>query len=353
MLAQHLIDLRSDTVTKPTPEMRRAMAQAEVGDDVYREDPTVNRLEETVARLLGKEKALFVVSGTMGNQVAIRTHTVPGDEVLLDAESHIFHYECASPAALSGVQLRPAAGPRGHPAAAEIEPLIRGADIHDPRTRLICLENTHNRAGGSILPLETLRGVAALALARGLLMHLDGARLLNAAVATARRPTDWTRHFDSVSICFSKGLGAPVGSALAGSADFIERARRVRKMFGGGMRQAGIIAAGALYALEHHVERLAVDHRNARRLAEALAQMPGVILNPAEVETNIVVWRLREGPLTAGEVKASLRERGVLVSGFGGRTLRCVTHLDVSGEEIEAAIPVLRSVLEDFAGRLR
>jgi threonine aldolase len=353
MRAQHLIDLRSDTVTKPTPEMRRAMAQAEVGDDVYREDPTVNRLEAAAAQLLGKEKALFVVSGTMGNQVAIRTHTLPGDEVLLDAESHIFHYECAAPAAISGVQLRPVAGRRGHPTAEEIAPLIRDPDIHAPRTRLISLENTHNRAGGSILPLETLRAVAVLARARGLLMHLDGARLLNACVATGRKPTDWTHDFDSVSICFSKGLGAPVGSALAGSAEFVERARRVRKMFGGGMRQAGIIAAGALYALEHHVERLAIDHENARRLAEALADMPGVMLDPAEVETNIIVWRLREGPFTAGEVKARLRERGVLVSGFGGRMLRCVTHLDVSREDIEAAIPVLASVLEEFAGRAR
>jgi threonine aldolase len=350
MPAEHLIDLRSDTVTKPTPEMRRAMAQAEVGDDVYREDPTVNRLEETVARLLGKERALFVVSGTMGNQVAIRTHTLPGDEVILDAESHIFHYECGAPAALSGVQLRTVAGRRGHPTAEEIEPLIRGVDIHAPRTRLISLENTHNRAGGSILPLETLRDVATLARARGLLMHLDGARLLNACVATGRKPTDWAQDFDSVSICFSKGLGAPVGSALTGSAEFIERARRVRKMFGGGMRQAGIIAAGALYALEHHVERLAIDHENARRLAQALAEMPGVILNAREVETNIVVWRLAEGPFTAGEVRGRLRERGVLVSGFGGRTLRCVTHLDVSREDIEAAIPVLRSVLEEIAG---
>ena len=341
-----VIDLRSDTITRPTPEMRRAMAQAEVGDDVYREDPTVNRLQEAVAELLGKEAALFVVSGTMGNQVAIRTHTSPGDEVILDAESHIFHYEVAAPAALSGVQLRPVAGERGHPTAAEIEPLVRPDDLHLPRTRLICLENTHNRAGGSVLPMKALQGVAALARARGLGMHLDGARLLNACVVTGRAASEYARHFDSVSICFSKGLGAPVGSALAGSTDFIERARRVRKMFGGGMRQAGIIAAGALYALEHHVDRMAVDHHNARRLAQALAEMPGVRLDPTQVETNIVVWRLAE-PLQAAEVQARLRERGVLVSGFGPRLLRCVTHLEVTSEDIEEAIPVIRSVMEE------
>jgi len=348
---QDIIELRSDTLTKPSPEMRRAMAEAEVGDDVYGEDPTVNRLEETVARLLGKEAALFVVSGTMGNQVAIRTHTQPNDEVILDAESHIFHYEGAAPAALSGVQLRTVAGERGHPTAEQIEPLIRPDDIHAPRTRLICLENTHNRAGGSVLPMKTLQGVAALARARGLLMHLDGARLLNACVATGHAADQYAQHFDSVSICFSKGLGAPVGSAVAGPAEFIERARRVRKFLGGGMRQAGIIAAGALYALEHNVDRLAIDHHNARRLAEALARMPAVEVDADRVETNIVVWRLAAGPFTPLEVKARLKERGVLVSSFGGRLLRCVTHLDVTSEDIERAIPIIRSVMEEVAGR--
>lgn len=339
------IDLRSDTVTKPSPEMRRAMAQAEVGDDVYGEDPTVNRLQEVVAGLLDKEAALFVASGTMGNQVAIRTHTQPGDEVILDAESHIFHYEAAAPAALSGVQLRTVRGERGHPTAEQIEPLIRPQDLHAPHTRLICLENTHNRGGGTILPMKTLQGVAALARSRGLLMHLDGARLLNACIATGKGAAEYAQHFDSISICFSKGLGAPVGSALAGSAEFIAGARRARKMFGGGMRQAGIIAAGALYALQHNVDRLAIDHHNARHLAEALAEMPGVELDPTQVETNIVVWRLTE-PLTAQDIKAQLKERGVLVSGFGPRVVRCVTHLDVTSEEIEQAIPIIRSVME-------
>lgn len=350
MAQQRVIDLRSDTVTRPTPEMRRAMAEAPVGDDGYREDPSVNRLQEAVAELLGKEAVLFMVSGTMGNQVAIRTHTLPGDEVILDAESHIFYYEVGAPAALSGVQLRTVAGERGHPTAAEIEPLIRPDDLHAPRTRLVCLENTHNRGGGSILPIETLQGVAALARARGLRMHLDGARLLNACVATGRAASEYARYFDSVLICFSKGLGAPVGSALAGSAEFIEEARRVRKMFGGGMRQAGIIAAGALYALEHHVDRLATDHHNARRLAEALAEMPGVQLDPTQVETNIVLWGLAE-PLPAVEVQARLRGRGVLVSRFGPRLLRCVTHLGITSKDIEEAIPVIRSVMEEMAGR--
>jgi len=347
---QDTIELRSDTLTKPSPEMRRVMADAEVGDDVYGEDPTVNRLQRSVAELLGKEAALFVASGTMGNQVAIRTHTQPNDEVILDAESHIFHYEVAAPAALSGVQLRTVTGQRGHPTAEQIEPLVRPDDVHAPRTRLICLENTHNRAGGSILSMKVLQGVAALAGRRGLAMHLDGARLLNACVATGHAADQYAQYFDSVSICFSKGLGAPVGSALAGSVEFIEGARRVRKMFGGGMRQAGIIAAGALYALEHNVDRSAIDHHNARRLAEALAEMPGVELDPTQVDTNIVVWRVVE-PLTAQDVRARLRERGVLVSGFGPRVLRCVTHLDVSSEEIERAIPLIRSVMEEVTSR--
>ncbi len=347
------IDLRSDTVTKPSPEMRRAMAQAEVGDDVYGEDPTVNRLQEAVAGLLDKEAALFVASGTMGNQVAIRTHTQPGDEVIMDAEAHIFHYEAAAPAALSGVQLRTVPGERGHPAAEQIEPLIRPDNIHAPRTRLICLENTHNRGGGSILPVKTLQGVSALAKSRGLLMHLDGARLLNACIATGRAAAEYARHFDSVAICFSKGLGAPVGSALAGSAELMERARRVRKTFGGGMRQAGIIAAGALYALEHNVDRLAIDHHNARHLAEALAEMPALELDPTRVETNIVIWRLADGPFTALDVQAQLKERGVLVSYFGGRLLRCVTHLDLTSGDIEATIPIIRAALEEVTSRTK
>jgi len=344
------IDLRSDTITQPSPEMRRAMAEAPVGDDVYREDPTVNRLEDMVAELMGKEAALFVASGTMGNQVAIRTHTLPGDQVILDAEAHIFHYEVGAPAALSGVQLRTARGHRGHPSAEQIEPLIGTPDLHHPRTSLICMENTHNRGGGSILPMKTVQGVAALARSHGLLMHLDGARLLNACVATNRTAADYAQYFDSVSMCFSKSLGAPVGSALAGSSDFIQRARKVRKMFGGGMRQAGIIAAGAIYALKNNIERLAIDHHNARRLADALAELPGVELDPSSVETNIVVWRLAEGPFSAAEVLARLKDHGVLVSGFGGRLLRCVTHLDVTSGDIERAIPIIRSVMEDFTG---
>jgi len=342
-----IIDLRSDTVTKPSPQMRRAMAEAEVGDDVYGEDPTVNRLQEMVAELLGKEEALFVASGTMGNQVAIRAQTQPGDEVILDAEGHIFHYEVASPAALSGVQLRTVPGERGHPTAEQIEPLIRPDNVHAPRTRLICLENTHNRGGGSILPMKTLEGVAALARAHDLRMHLDGARLLNACVAAGHSADKYARYFDSVAICFSKALGAPIGSAVAGPAEFVERVRRARKMFGGGMRQAGIIAAAAIYALEHNVDRLALDHHNAHRLAEALAEMPGVELDPARVETNIVVWRLAEGAFTALDVRARLKERGVLVSYFGGRLLRCVTHLDVTSEDVERAIPIIRSVMEE------
>jgi threonine aldolase len=327
------------------------MSEAPVGDDVYREDPTVNRLEEMVADLLGKEAALFVASGTMGNQVAIRTHTLPGDEVILDEDAHIIQYEVGAAAALSGVQLRTARGTCGHLRASDIEPLLRAANIHHPITRLICMENTHNRGGGSILPMNALQEVAALARPNGVLMHLDGARLLNACTATNRSAADYAKYFDSISMCFSKSLGAPVGSALAGSREFIERARKVRKMFGGGMRQAGVIAAGAVYALEHNVERLAIDHHNARWLADALAEIPGVEIEPESVETNIVAWAVPEGPFSAADAQKALRDKGVLVSGLGARRLRCVTHLDVTSEEVKRAVPIIRSVLEQMAGK--
>ncbi|HZT81959.1 MAG TPA: GntG family PLP-dependent aldolase, partial [Gemmataceae bacterium] len=257
-----VIDLRSDTVTRPTPGMRAAMAAAEVGDDVFDEDPTVNRLQERVAALLGKEAALFVPSGTMSNQVCVRTHTQPGDELLCDVNCHIYNYEAGGPAVLSGVTCRCVEGDCGILDVSQLDGLVRPDNEHFVRTRLVCLENTHNRGGGKVYPLEKVQAISAWARRAGLATHLDGARLWNAVVATGVPAQEWARHFDSVSVCFSKGLGAPVGSALAGPRDFVAKARRTRKLFGGGMRQAGVLAAAALYALDHHVERLAEDHRN-------------------------------------------------------------------------------------------
>ncbi|MBI3078927.1 MAG: low-specificity L-threonine aldolase [Deltaproteobacteria bacterium] len=331
-----VIDLRSDTVTRPTPAMRQAMAEAEVGDDVFGEDPTVNALQARAATLLGKEAALFVPSGTMANQLAIRTHTEPGDEVIIEGSSHPFNYEGGATAALSGVQFFTLPGRRGILDASQVEAAIRPPDHHYPRTRLVCLENTHNRGGGSIFPLEKILEIAGVARDRGLALHLDGARLFNACVATGIKPAEYARHFDSVSFCLSKGLGAPVGSLLAGSAAFIDRAHRFRKMFGGGMRQAGILAAAGLYALDHHIERLEEDHRHARLLAQGLAGFPGVEVKPEEVETNMVFVRVTDRP--AAELARALREQGVLLLATARDTIRCVTHLDVSEADIHDAL---------------
>ena len=261
------IDLRSDTVTRPTPGMRRAMAEAEVGDDVFGDDPTIKALEQRTADLMGKEAAVFVPSGTMANQIAVGVHTRPGDEVLCGARSHVYVWEGGGMARLSGVTARTFEGDGGLMSLDDVRDAIRPDDPHYVRTRLVCLENTHNRAGGRVHPMESVAAIARWARGHNLLMHLDGARLMNAVVASGRPAREWAQHFDTVSICFSKGLGAPVGSALAGSGEAIRRARRLRKLFGGGMRQAGILAAAALYALEHHVDRLAEDHANARLLA--------------------------------------------------------------------------------------
>ena len=334
-----MIDLRSDTVTKPTPEMREAMARAEVGDDVLGDDPTVIELEKRTAEVLGKEAAVYVASGTMANQVAIRTHTEPGDEMLCDRDTHSYYYECGGPAALSGVMVRLLDGVRGIFTADDVASALRPPNVHFPVTKLIFVENTHNRGGGSIWPLERIDEVARLAGERQLKMHLDGARLWNASVATGIAEAEYAKYFDSVSVCFSKGLGAPVGSALAGSSDFVERARRFRKMLGGGMRQAGIIAAGALHALEHHRERLADDHANARKLAEALAGVDGIEIDPSRVETNIVFFRLTSLP--AGKFAETLHQRGVHVLALGESTVRAVTNLMVTGEDIDRAIGII------------
>lgn len=332
----HPIDLRSDTITKPTVAMREAMARAEVGDDVFGDDPTVKELEKETAALLGKEAALFVPSGTMANQIAVRAHTEPGDELIIEAQSHIYYYEGGGPAALSGVMCRCINGRRGVFSAEELETALRPADQHFPRTRLVSIENTHNRGGGKIWPMTELKSVAAMARKHGLSMHLDGARLWNASVASGVAERDYAALFDSISVCFSKGLGAPIGSTVVGSKTFIDRARRFRKMFGGGMRQAGIIAAGALYALRNHRARLAEDHANARVLAEGLAAIPGLEVNPSEVETNMVRFGVRS--MSAPEFAEKLRARGVLALPTDPRTIRAVTNLMVSIEDIHNAI---------------
>jgi threonine aldolase len=334
-----VIDLRSDTVTRPTPAMRQAIASAEVGDDVLGDDPTVARLEGRVADLLGKEAAVFVPSGTMANQTAIRAHTQHGDEIILDAESHAYFYECGGPAALSGCSYRfVQGGRRGIFTAEQASQALKPRNIHFARQSLIIVENTHNRGGGSVWPVENIAAIRRVADQNGLRMHMDGARLMNACVASGRGPTDYTRYFDSVAMCFSKGLGAPVGSAVAGSAEFIQKVRIFRKMFGGGMRQSGLLAAAALYALDHNVERLADDHANAKRLAEGLVRMPGITIDPAEVETNIVIFEISPAFGTAASFVAQLKEIRVWMLANGPQKVRAVTHLDVSRGQIEEAL---------------
>jgi len=344
-----MMDLRSDTVTKPSAAMREAMAQAEVGDDVFGEDPTVNRLQEVAARLLGKEAALFVPSGTMGNQLCVRLHTRPGDEIIVEAGAHVVRYESGAAAGLSGVQTHWLPGTRGILEADQIEAAIRPPDYHNPPTTLICLENTHNRGGGTIYPLETTKAIRKVAEARGIAMHLDGARLFNAVVVTGVPAAEYARHFETVTFCLSKGLGAPVGSLICADRERVVKLRRLRKMFGGGMRQAGILAAAGLYALEHNIARLAEDHAHAKRLAEALAGLPGVRINPAHVETNIVVFDISETRRTADEVLTLLKAEGLLLVPFSPTTLRAVTHLDVSRDQIAQACAILKKVFSKLA----
>jgi threonine aldolase len=340
-----LIDLRSDTVTKPSPGMIAAMAAAEVGDDVYGEDPTVNRLEARVAALLGKEAALFVPSGSMSNQVAVKTHTQPGDELICEEFCHIYNWEAGGPAFLSGVTCRTVRAEFGILDLEQLRDKVRPVNDHMVRTRLVCLENTHNRGGGRIFPLDAVKDISGWARSQGLFMHLDGARLWNAIVATGVPAAEWGKHFDSISVCFSKGLGAPVGSALAGPAEFITRARRYRKIFGGAMRQAGVLAAAAIYALDNNVDRLAEDHRNARLIAEAVADVPGLRLDPSDVHTNLVWFEVDPALGSAKDVLGKLKARGVLVGGGDGRVLRACTHLDVSAADAERAADVIRKTL--------
>src|SRR4030042_5902190 len=335
---EHLIDLRSDPVTHPPPAMRKAMVEAEVGDDVFGEDPTVNALQEKVASLLGKEAALFVPSGTMANQLSIKSHTQPGDEVIIESSSHPYNFEGGAGAALSGVQFQCLGGVRGVLEACQIEEAIRPADHHFAVTRLVCLENPHNRGGGSIYPVEKMAEIYRLAKSKGILVHLDGARLWNASIATGIKTQEYARWADSVSVCLSKGLGAPIGSLVAGSKTFIERVHRFRKMFGGGMRQVGIIAAAGIYALEHHLERLQEDHQNATRPGVGLKEFKGVSIDPRHVETNIVIFDVANTRMTAAQVAEAMKKEGVLIHAFGKTQIRLVTHLDVSAEDIEKAL---------------
>jgi threonine aldolase len=341
-----MIDLRSDTVTKPTQAMRKAMAEAEVGDDVFGEDPTVNGLQEKLASLLGKSEGLFVPSGTMSNQICIKSHTQPGDEIICEKNAHLYIYEAGGPAFHSGVQVMPLPGKLGVLTADQIEEAVRPQNIHNPVTRLICLENTHNRAGGTVFPLEEIRGIRQMADRYGLQMHLDGARLWNAEAATGIPLKTWAQSFDSVSVCFSKGLGAPVGSLIAGDEAFIGKARRYRKLFGGGMRQAGILAAAAIHAVDHHVKRLADDHRNARLLAEAICGIPAFQVDMEAVQTNIVYFETLKPGLSAGEAVVRLKEKGVAVLAVGPRRIRAVTHLDVSEQQIREAIEIFRLLFQ-------
>jgi threonine aldolase len=339
-----VIDLRSDTVTRPTEGMRRAIFEAALGDDVFGEDPTVNRLEEHVAALLGKEAALYAPSGTMCNQIGVFVSTTRGDEVLLHEGAHVFNYEAGAPALLSGVQLRPLPGEGGVISPETVRAAVRPENVHFPRPRLLCLENTHNTAGGKVFPLEDFAAVAAEARELGLKVHLDGARLFNAQAATGIPAREWCEHADTVYVCSSKGLGAPVGSLLAGDEETIREARRARKAFGGGMRQAGVIAAGSLYAFEHHTERLAEDHERAKKLAEGLREA-GYQVDPPE--TNIVLVEVEK---SEAFLQALARE-GVLATPGKAGFVRLCTHLDVGDEEIEATIEVAAGITADALQR--
>lgn len=337
------VDLYSDTVTRPTADMRRFMCEAEVGDEQKFEDPTVNQLCEMVAELLGKEAAVFLPSGTMCNEIALRVHARPGEEVVAHHSAHPIHFESGGPGALAGVNMRSIDGPRGQFDADTVEAAVRPAFRHFPRTRLVWVEQTSNMGGGSVWPLSRIEAVTAVARRHGLSTHLDGARLMNAVVASGVSARDYAAPFDSAWIDFTKGLGAPVGAALAGSRAFIEEAWRLKQQMGGAMRQAGIIAAGGIYALHHHVKRLAEDHLNARRLAEGLAGLPGIRLDPSTVETNIVFFDLT-GELTAPAAVERLLEHGVRMGALGPRTIRAVTHLDVDASGIDRALAAARAV---------
>ena len=345
-----IVDLRSDTLTLPTPEMRDAMARAAVGDDVWEEDPTVKRLEALAAERLGKAAGLFVASGTMGNLISVVSQTQTGQEVVLDLDSHIFNYEVAGAAVVGHVQMRPVKTARGFLTPDQVREALRPANIHLPPTGLVCVENTHNRHGGTCCTPEEISAIAAVAHEASVPVHLDGARLFNAAVALKRPARDFVRDVDSVTFCVSKGLAAPVGSVICGSTELVAKARRVRKMLGGGMRQAGIIAAAGIVALERMVDRLAEDHANAKALAEAVAKLPGLAVDLLSVQTNIVIFRVERGGTPAAaaaataELVAGCAARKVKIHAIGPASIRCVTHKDVDAEDIARTLDALAEI---------
>ncbi|KSU85274.1 L-threonine aldolase [Fictibacillus enclensis] len=339
-----MIDLRSDTVTKPTERMRKAMYAAEVGDDVYGEDPAVNFLEETAADLLGKEKALFVTSGTQGNQIAVLTHTAPGSEVIMESDSHIYMYEGAAVSAFAGIQPRLVKGINGSMQAEDVKNAIRSDDIHHPETSLVCLENTHNRAGGAIVPLRDMKDIYKICSAASIPVHIDGARLFNAAAGSGTSVKDFASYCDTVQICLSKGLGAPVGSLIAGSEDFIRKARKWRKRLGGGLRQGGVLAAPGRIALTEMTERLHEDHEKASKLAEGLAEIPSLSIEN-QVDTNIVLVNIGQTGFSADQFLQLLKGQGILAVAFGPQTIRFTTHYDVTFEDIDKALTSISAII--------
>jgi len=329
-----IIDFRSDTVTKPTPGMMDAMRNASVGDDVFREDPTVNLLEKRMAELFGMEAALYCASGTLANQAAIASHTRPGDEVICEQEAHVYIYEGGGIAYNSGCQVRPVAGDRGRIRAAQVKQCINADDVHKARTSLVCLENTSNRGGGSCYDIDEIKNISDLCSERGLILHLDGARLFNALVAKNEQPKEYGSLFDSISVCFNKGLGCPAGSVLMGRSSFIRQARRVRKVFGGGMRQAGFLAATALYALDHNIKRLKTDHLHAKKIETALKKHE-LVKQVLPVETNLVIFELKDGTDQTRFIE-ELRKKNILLLAISERKMRMVTHLDISPEMVDS-----------------
>ena len=341
-----MVDLRSDTLTQPSAEMREAICKAQVGDDVFGEDPSINRLQEMMAEISGKEATLFVASGTMGNQICIKTHTQPGNEIIVERDSHLYNYECGSPALLSHVQVLPIIGHQGYFTARQVKEVIRPDNVHHPRTTLVCIENTHNRSGGIIFPFSEIERISKFTKENRIKLHLDGARLWNASVATDIPIKNYCDLVDSASLCFSKGLGAPVGSVIVGSHEFIERARYYRKAFGGGMRQAGILAAAAIYAIENNIQRLAEDHKRARVLGDFISTLPGIEFDKQNLQTNIVIFDVKKSGLNGQQAVDRLNEKGVKMLTFAGTKMRAVIHMHISDRDIQNTISVLKEVFQ-------
>ena len=342
----NMIDLRSDTVTKPGPAMREAIASADVGDDIYGEDPTVNALQQEVAALFGKEAALYVPTGSMGNQLAVKAHTSPGDEVICEKECHIFNYETGGPGMWSAVQLHCVPGMRGVMDITDIEAAVRPPEYYYPTTSLVCLENTHNRAGGTVYPLEKMKEVQEFCNKKHLALHLDGARIWNAHIATGIPLKEYGAAVDSVNVCFSKGLGAPVGSMLLGSKEFIAKAHKYRKVFGGAMRQVGVLAAACRYAIQHNLPLLAEDHRRAKEFAAALQSHPLFSIDMDSVQTNMVVMDFSESAVTPAEAQQRLHDAGIVIGMGRGKTLRAVFHLDLNVSDLERAVDIIKEKLQ-------